>query len=446
MIGEIDGPDPAPFQRMEALSRRFGRSRVDARGPSFEALVAEAAGGLVRQLPTNPTPEQLIRYDRRPTGALGMSLFGTSNAVEALSPAPVEQPLETPIEAPTEAPTAAATPAGTVSDAANATASDADPVAGDQITAGGDPVAAQTSAAPTDAATVSASRSIDPAVLDANFSDAGEAMVQAALALVSTGDQVTGDGGPADLVRQAFRAVGVEMPTDPVEQAAMGVPIPSLDTALPGDLLVFGSPVDHVALYAGGGSLIHVPNPGADVQVEYIERPIGEIRRIVAPGLGRSSAGAEIADGLAGWSTPAVQGATADARPFTPSEAEQLYQPLFDTAGSAWQVPSALLAAVAETESGFDPTAVSSAGAQGLMQFMPATASEMGVDPWDPASAVDGAARYLRTSLDRFQEPELAIASYNAGRGAVARHGGIPPYPETQNYVRKVLDAWRSRS
>ena len=78
------------------------------------------------------------------------------------------------------------------------------------------------------------------------------------------------------------------------------------------------------------------------------------------------------------------------------------------------------------------------------MQFMPATAQEMGVDPWDPASAIDGAARYLRNSLDRFGSVDLAVASYNAGPGAVARHGGIPPYPETQNYVRTVLDAWRS--
>jgi soluble lytic murein transglycosylase-like protein len=80
------------------------------------------------------------------------------------------------------------------------------------------------------------------------------------------------------------------------------------------------------------------------------------------------------------------------------------------------------------------------------MQFMPATAASMGVDPWDPASAVDGAARYLRASLDQFGSTELAVASYNAGRGAVARHGGIPPYPETRNYVRKVLDAWRART
>jgi soluble lytic murein transglycosylase-like protein len=80
------------------------------------------------------------------------------------------------------------------------------------------------------------------------------------------------------------------------------------------------------------------------------------------------------------------------------------------------------------------------------MQFMPATAAEMGVDPSDPASAIDGAARYLRTSIDQFGSTELAIASYNAGRGAVSRFGGIPPYPETQNYVEKVTQSWRSRS
>jgi soluble lytic murein transglycosylase-like protein len=125
---------------------------------------------------------------------------------------------------------------------------------------------------------------------------------------------------------------------------------------------------------------------------------------------------------------------------------ELRFQPLFEASGERWSVDPALLAAVAEAESGFDPSAVSPAGAQGLMQFMPATAAEMGVDPWDPVSAIDGAARYLRTSLDRFGSTELAVASYNAGRGAVARYGGVPPFPETRNYLRTVLDAWRARS
>ncbi len=120
------------------------------------------------------------------------------------------------------------------------------------------------------------------------------------------------------------------------------------------------------------------------------------------------------------------------------------YAALFNEAGARYDVDPALLASVAKVESAFDPTAISSAGAQGLMQFMPATAAEMGVDSFDPASAVDGAARYLRRELDRFGSVELALAAYNAGPGAVQRHGGVPPFAETQRYVEKVLTALES--
>lgn len=117
------------------------------------------------------------------------------------------------------------------------------------------------------------------------------------------------------------------------------------------------------------------------------------------------------------------------------------YADLFRTAGATHGIQPSILAAVAKTESAFDPTAVSHAGAQGLMQFMPGTAAEMGVDPWDPASAIDGAARYLTQNLRRFGSLELALAAYNAGPGAVQRHDGIPPFEETQAYVPKVLAA-----
>lgn len=117
------------------------------------------------------------------------------------------------------------------------------------------------------------------------------------------------------------------------------------------------------------------------------------------------------------------------------------YADLFRAAGAEHGIQPSILAAVAKTESAFDPNAVSHAGAQGLMQFMPATAAEMGVDPWDPASAIDGAARYLTQNLRRFGSLELALAAYNAGPGAVQRHGGIPPFEETQAYVPKVLAA-----
>jgi soluble lytic murein transglycosylase-like protein len=102
----------------------------------------------------------------------------------------------------------------------------------------------------------------------------------------------------------------------------------------------------------------------------------------------------------------------------------------------------ALLHAVIRTESAYDHSAVSSAGAQGLMQLMPATAARYGVkDSFDPVENVRGGAAYLRDLLDMFgQDLQLALAGYNAGENAVIRHGHqIPPYAETQEYVRRVL-------
>ena len=103
----------------------------------------------------------------------------------------------------------------------------------------------------------------------------------------------------------------------------------------------------------------------------------------------------------------------------------------------------ALLAAMVEVESGFHPRAVSPKGARGLMQLMPATAKRFGVtDPFDPLQSLDGGAQYLHWLLERFEgRTDLALAAYNAGEGAVDRHGGqIPPYGETLRYVNGVLE------
>jgi soluble lytic murein transglycosylase-like protein len=104
-----------------------------------------------------------------------------------------------------------------------------------------------------------------------------------------------------------------------------------------------------------------------------------------------------------------------------------------------------LVLAVIAVESGFDPAAVSPKGAQGLMQLMPATAASLGVaDAFDPAANVDGGARHLRSLLSRYGgDLRRALAAYNAGAGAVARHGGVPPYRETRAYVESVLRRYR---
>jgi len=101
-----------------------------------------------------------------------------------------------------------------------------------------------------------------------------------------------------------------------------------------------------------------------------------------------------------------------------------------------------LVQAVVAVESGFRPDAVSPKGAQGLMQLMPYTARALGVkDSFDPAANLEGGTRYLRALIARYNgDVTRALAAYNAGEGAVARHGGVPPYPETLAYVRKVLE------
>ena len=92
-----------------------------------------------------------------------------------------------------------------------------------------------------------------------------------------------------------------------------------------------------------------------------------------------------------------------------------------------------------EVESAYQHDAISSAGAIGLGQLMPATARDLGVDPRDPLQNLDGSARYLAMMLETFGDPHLALAAYNAGPDAVRQHGGIPPYRETQNHVARVM-------
>lgn len=102
-------------------------------------------------------------------------------------------------------------------------------------------------------------------------------------------------------------------------------------------------------------------------------------------------------------------------------------------------IPKQLFFNLVTAESNWDPMIVSPRGAIGLAQLMPATAEELGVDPWDALENLEGGARYLSQQYEHFGTWELALAAYNAGPGAVARFDGIPPYEETQEYVEKIL-------
>jgi len=125
----------------------------------------------------------------------------------------------------------------------------------------------------------------------------------------------------------------------------------------------------------------------------------------------------------------------------TPADRYRRYDAHFHEASLLYHLPEALLRAVTKVESDFHPRVVSSAGAIGLMQLMPATAASMGVqDPFDPRQNILGGARFLRILANRFNgDLVLTIAAYNAGDGAVLRHNGVPPYAETRRYVRRVL-------
>lgn len=115
-----------------------------------------------------------------------------------------------------------------------------------------------------------------------------------------------------------------------------------------------------------------------------------------------------------------------------------------EAASKTHNVDADLIRAVAQVESCFDSNAVSRVGAQGIMQLMPATAAELGVfDSFNATQNINGGANYLAKMLNRFNQNHLyALAAYNAGPGAVEKHHGIPPFPETQAYVDKVLDLY----
>lgn len=116
------------------------------------------------------------------------------------------------------------------------------------------------------------------------------------------------------------------------------------------------------------------------------------------------------------------------------------YEAIFDEASRTYGVSKSLLLAVAKQESNYDPNSVSHAGAQGIMQLMPGTAKTLGVkNAFDPYENIMGGAKLLRDNIRAFGSVPLALAAYNAGPGAVKKYGGVPPYKETQDYVKKIM-------
>jgi soluble lytic murein transglycosylase-like protein len=267
--------------------------------------------------------------------------------------------------------------------------------------------------------------------LDGGTGATGDAVVAAARRYLGV-PYVFGGNDPAkgldcsSLVQRAYGDLGITLPRIAADQAREGQPVASLAQARPGDLLAFNSPVDHIAIYIGDGKMIAAPQTGDVVKIQDVYKSPSAIRRIlpdtapsILPALRPSSLSPVAPSGMAG--VP--------------------YADVFAGATARYGLPQNLLAAVAKVESGYNPRAVSPAGAQGLMQIMPDTARGLGVNPLDPAQAIDGAARLLSKNLSEFGSMPLALAAYNAGGGAVRKYGGIPPYAETQAYVPKVQAA-----
>jgi cell wall-associated NlpC family hydrolase len=241
------------------------------------------------------------------------------------------------------------------------------------------------------------------------------------------------------LVQVVYKNLGYDLPRVSADQARAGRPVAGLADARPGDILAWDNSsrnngADHVAIYIGDGKMIEAARPGTNIKISDVHgSPV--IRRIL-PEAAPTAATVPASGPANGWNAITRTSFRTTATP---------YADLFAAASSRYGVPAALLSAVAQHESGFDPRAVSPAGARGLMQLMPGTAKSLGVsDPFDPAQSVDGAARMLRDLTRRFGSTELALAAYNAGPGAVLKYDGIPPYPETQRYVRSVLSTMKA--
>jgi len=148
------------------------------------------------------------------------------------------------------------------------------------------------------------------------------------------------------------------------------------------------------------------------------------------------------ADARTGRLVRRVTWQTRDGKPLRP---EAAVRPLVEKAAREHELDPLLVDAVIRAESGYNPAAVSPKGAAGLMQLMPSTARRHGVrDRFDPGENIRAGVRYLKALREAFGDDRLALAAYNAGEGAVLKHGGVPPYPETIEYLRRVQKLYES--
>ncbi len=236
------------------------------------------------------------------------------------------------------------------------------------------------------------------------------------------------------LVQYAYGQLGISLPRTSEEQSQVGTAVPSLSDAQPGDLLFFAgsdgtaSAPGHVGIYIGNGQMIDAPHTGTTVQVQTVPADsVVAIRRVV-PSASDSTNPAPAASGGGGGSTQIGNVAV-------PNQ----YVQTIEQAAASNGIPASLLSALLYHESRFEPSVVSSAGAEGIAEFMPSTAAGMGVNPLNPTQSIDGAAQLLGSYTRQFGSYADALAAYDAGAGAVERYGGVPPYAETQAYVPAVL-------